>query len=241
MGHFAYSLNTSLSQGCWIQVQFARLHLVAQSRATKGWMAPVRKITSSRHSSDRFSKKHICREDGSVLVVSKKMKNIIKQNLEAQSITNMITDDLNPEDHSDLSQSSFKHTLNPYPDCSGNNSLSKPCTRLSSNNTNMHQIIKKVPRKKRRKSKLHSHFNRNENLRSTLLSMETDIKGESRGNQQSMVRFSADQSAFVNSNGMHIQKSKLKTSQNQQSKIDDNHIKEKRPSSMKQITQITTG
>lgn len=62
-----------------------------------GWMAPVRKTISSRHPSDRFSKKHIRNEDGSVLVVSKKMKNIIKQDLKAQSITNMLTDDPNSE------------------------------------------------------------------------------------------------------------------------------------------------
>ncbi|CAI2722675.1 unnamed protein product [Schistosoma spindalis] len=195
-------------------------------------MAPVRKSISSRHPSERFSKKHIRNDDGSVLVVSKKMKNIIKQELKAQSISNMLTDDTNSEDHSNLSQSSFKHALNPYTECSDNNSLSKPCTRLSSDNTNMHRIVKKVPRKKRLKSKLHSHFNRNQNLKSTLLSMKKDIQGESRGNQQSTVRFSTDQSAFVKSNGVRIQKSNLKSSQNQQSKVDDSHIEEKRPSSI---------
>ncbi|CAH8434269.1 unnamed protein product [Schistosoma bovis] len=197
-----------------------------------GWMAPVRKTISSRHPSDRFSKKHIRNEDGSVLVVSKKMKNIIKQDLKAQSITNMLTDDPNSEDHSNPSQSSFKHALNPYIECSDKNSLSKPCTRLSPNNTNMHRIVKNVPRKKRLKSKLHSHFNRNQNLKSTLLSMEKDIKGESRENQQSIVHFSTDQSAFLKSNGMRIQKSKLKSSQNQQSNVGDNYIEEKRPSSI---------
>lgn len=95
----------------------------------------------------------------------------------------------------------------------------------------MHRIVKKVPRKKRLKSKLHSHFNRNQNLKSTLLSMEKDIKGESRENQQSIVHFSTDQSAFLKSNGMRIQKSKLKSSQNQQSNVGDNYIEEKRPSS----------
>ncbi|CAH8298630.1 unnamed protein product [Schistosoma turkestanicum] len=92
----------------------------------------------------------------------------------------------------------------------------------------MHRIIKKVPHKKRRKSKLKSHFNCNQNLKSTLLSMEKNMKTELKENQQPTVQFSTIHSAFVKSNEMLNQKSMSKISQNKHSKVNDNNNNERR-------------
>ncbi|KAK4473198.1 hypothetical protein MN116_004375 [Schistosoma mekongi] len=182
-------------------------------------MTRARKSVSSHHPSDRFSKKHICIEDGSVLVVSKKMKNVIKRDLKTMAATDMLVDDPDAK------------ASNLLAECSAD-ILSKRCSTMSSDadNNAMHRIIKKVPHKRRRKCKLRSQLSRNQNLKSILHPVKQLTKtGEAYANQQSIVRFSTGQPKTAVCN----KKSKTGNSRSQHSKVNNNHIiKEKRPLSI---------
>ncbi|KAH8855581.1 hypothetical protein KSF78_0002073 [Schistosoma japonicum] len=182
-------------------------------------MTRVRKSVSSRYPSDRFSKKHVCNDDGSVLVVSKKTKNMIKHDLKTMAATDMLVDDPNEK------------ASNPLTECSENILSKRRSTMLSDTDNNaMHRIIKKVPRKKRHKCKLRSQLTHNQNLKSLLHPVKQLTKtSEAYANQQSIIRFSTDQSKTALSN----QKSKSSNSRSQHSKVSNNHtIKEKRPLSI---------
>ncbi|CAH8441089.1 unnamed protein product [Heterobilharzia americana] len=182
-------------------------------------MAPVRK-SISQLAPDRFSKKHIHNEDGSMLVVSKKVKNMLKQDLKAKT-TDMLVDDSTFETNHKESKPLFKQTLDETRSVTQFNKCLAKTSARSLTDDAIHRVVKKIPKRKRHKLRLQSYLSRNTNLQSALQSMEQNLRTD----KLLDVQFPTDQSIFKK---LGDQKAKSDRSQ----KVKDSRTKNKKPLSI---------
>ncbi|CAH8833799.1 unnamed protein product [Trichobilharzia szidati] len=183
-------------------------------------MVRAMKSCAPGFSAHRFSKKCIRTEDGSMLVVSKRMKNMLKQEVKMNAAADMLVDDSNLE--MKTPNISFEETLD---ESSGttqmNNKLISGSLRTPKDDS-IHRTMKKIPQRKRHKLRLQTHFNRHTNLKSALKSMVENEKTDKQLDVQLPV---GGQSFFTKPS----EAADSKTKSNNPRKVGNSSVKEKRP------------
>nr|CAH8831597.1 unnamed protein product [Trichobilharzia regenti] len=180
-------------------------------------------VRASGSFTHRFSKKCIRTEDGSMLVVSKKMKNMLKQELKTNATADMLVDDSNLEIKTP--NITFEETLDESNRTTPlNNKLISGSLRTPVDDS-IHRIMKKIPQRKRHKLRLQTHFNRHTNLKSALKSMVKNKETDKPLDVQLPV---GGQSFFTKPSEASDSKTKL----NNPRKVGNSRVKEKRPLAM---------